>query len=485
MESAPYLTFLLLLADWVVRIGFSVRVILRKRSTGVSLAWLAIVLLIPFVGAVVYLLVGENRLGRRRAERLEQVREPYRERLSQMDQGPAIDWSQLPPACQVLHRQAYNTIAIPTLDGNRLSLMIDTSEVLEAMSRDIDQAKHSCHVVFYIWSLGGGANEVAEALMRAAGRGVACRVLLDGVGSYHFLGSELARRMRGAGVQLVEALPVNLLRLLFRRLDLRNHRKIMVIDGEVAYTGSQNLADARLFKIREGVGEWIDAMVRVEGPVVEVLNLIFLADWELETEIGLEELQATGDVKQVQSRGDTKIQVVPSGPGLAPMVIHEMLLTTIYAAQKELIMTTPYFVPDDAMLMALQAAGHRGVDVTLMVPEKNDSWLVSYASRSHFDELLLAGVKIARFTKGLLHAKTITVDRQIGVIGSGNMDMRSFWLNFEVTLFVYGADFTEQIRDVQMRYLEQSEFLNTQQWLSRGHRHRFVENCCQLLGPLL
>lgn len=485
MGQAGFVTVLALLVHWAVVIGLSLRVIMRRRPIGVSLAWLALIVIVPVVGALLYLLIGENRLGERRAARARAIGRLALDRLRALADGAPVDWARLSPACEPLHRQALYAVGVPAQGGNRLELYGDAERTLRRLIADVDAARQTFDMVFYIWSAGGLADEVAEALLRAVKRGVRCRVLLDAVGSGRFLRSRQAAHLRAGGVRLVAALPVGLVRTLFRRLDLRNHRKIVVIDGEIGWTGSMNLADPRFFKRWANVGEWVDAMVRVEGPAVEALALTFLLDWKTETGEQVEELAPQGDRQKVAPRGSAVVQVVPSGPGAAPDAIHEMLITTAYAARRELVITTPYFVPDESMLMAIIAAAHRGVAVTMVVPARSDSRLVKYASAAHYDDLLAAGVQVALYRRGLLHAKTITVDNEFGLIGSVNLDMRSFWLDFEVTLFVYDPDFTARLRALQAEYLADAKVVDLAEWRRRPVTRRVVENAARLTSPLL
>ena len=226
-------------------------------------------------------------------------------------------------------------------------------------------------------------------------------------------------------------------------------------------------------------------MVRMEGPSVEALAGTFLEDWELDTGEGLEALEETSDIRSIPAKGTTPVQVVPSGPAIRPEIIHQLLLTTIYGAQRRLLLTTPYFVPDESLMTALISAAHRGVDVTIVVPAEVDSRLVHYASRSLFDNLMTAGITIAAFRGGLLHTKSITVDEEICVFGTVNLDMRSLWLNFEISLFIYDLAFTEQVRSMQMKYIQDSRILNLAEWRQRSVVQRFTENAAQLVGPLL
>jgi len=308
--------------------------------------------------------------------------------------------------------------------------------------------------------------------------------MADAVGSKALLRGARIKTLRDAGVEVVAALPTGFPRSLFVRADLRNHRKIAVIDDRVGYTGSQNLVDPAFFKQDAGVGQWVDAMVRVEGPGVPVMAGLFLHDWSLETGEPLE-LPPPETLSGLEIDSASVVQVVPSGPGARPEAIHQLLLTTMFQARRELVITTPYFVPDESIATALISAATRGVEVTLVVPERNDSLLVRYASAAYFDDLMTAGVRVARFRDGLLHTKSITMDGAFSVFGSVNLDMRSLWLNFEISLFVYDAEFTRCLRALQQSYIDRSDCLELEPWRERGAGRRLAEDALRLASPLL
>lgn len=479
------LTSWFLLTDFAIRFGLSLRVIMRKRAASVSFAWLAVILLLPFAGAIAYLLFGESRLGERRANRLLKDRPILREWSNALREMPNIDWQTINPECQPLDRQILTTTGIPTMPGNHLELIDNADHFFSLLIDDINRARSNCSLEFYILNEGGQIDALIDALLAAQQRGVVCRLLLDSIGSKSFLRSRCAARLRRVGIEVTEALPAGLIRALFIRIDLRNHRKMAVIDGEIAYTGSQNLVDPRFFKQDEQVGEWVDAMVRITGPVVELLAAVFLFDWLLERRQGPTRFKGTTGIQPVTTAGQALVQLVPSGPGYGEDTIHNLLLTAIYAARRELVLTTPYFVPDNAILAALRSAAQRGVEVTIIVPEKNDSRLVHYASRAHYDTLSQAGIRIIAFNGGLLHTKTITVDNDFSLFGSVNLDMRSFWLNFEMTLLIYDKTFTNAIRTLQQRYLQQAHQLDPVAFNQRSYWQRLAENIALLLGPLL
>lgn len=483
------------IADFAIRFGFSARAISKKRPYGVTIAWLIIILLVPFVGAITYLLFGENRISEKRAERAQKTLKHYQSWLQSLHDRSPVDWSTINPQCQPLTRQANRLIGIPAMADNDLELITSPEEIMRSILADIEQAHSTCHLQFYIWHDGGMADDVVAALIKAAKRGVKCRVLLDSIGSREFLGGKNAQLLRSSGVKVLESLPAGIIKAFFARIDIRNHRKIVVIDGTIAYTGSQNLVDPLFFKQDQGFGQWVDMMVRIRGPVVESLAGTFINDWFLEADTDQSRIRSlkedisyirqTADIYPGKKEGNIAVQLVPSGPGLVPDAIHKLLITTIYAARNELILTAPYFVPDDILLTAIKSAAERGVNVHIILPHKNDSKLVHFASQAHFEDLLTSGVQIFLFRDGLLHSKTVTVDGDFALFGSVNLDMRSFWLNFEATLIIYNRDFTTTIREKQKQYEQQSHHLSLKDLSARPLTVRLKENVALLIGPLL
>jgi cardiolipin synthase len=485
MHDSTWFTLAVFVADLLIRVGLSVRVVMRRLPVGVSLAWLSVILVLPFVGAVAYLLFGELRLGRRRMRRIHAVYGAYRQWLTELRTAGAVDWVALGSGCEPLARLAEAVAGVAALPGNRLQLLDDADAVFRSLVADIDRAQRTCDLEFYIWNAGGLADEVAAALARAVARGVECRVLLDALGSRPFLGSPHARELRDKGVQVRSALPGGLLHLLFARSDLRLHRKIVVIDGAVAYTGSLNLVDPRFFKQGAGVGQWVDAMVRIEGAAVGALRLVFRADWEVEAG---ERVPAPPPAAGAPSGPDdtrAAVQVVPSGPAGNVQAVESLLLTAIYSARRELVLTTPYFVPDEQLLTALVSAACRGVDVKLVVPARVDSRMVRLASAAQRGDLASAGVAILEYDAGLLHTKSVTMDGELSLFGSLNLDPRSLHLNFEITLCVYDRDFTARLRRLQQSYVERCTPFDLAAWQKRSVVRRLAEDTGRLLSPLL
>ena len=481
------LSMLLSIAHATIVILISVRVIMRRPANGVALAWLFLVAVLPFAGAVIYLLVGERRVGLRRARRIAALRSDYA-RLAQHMIGKGltnVDWDKHRPEARGMDRLGTTMVGVPTVAGSEGHLYSASDQILKAIAEDVDRARKSVLMEFYIWNEGGAADEVLEALIRTSKRGVSCRVLVDTLGARPWWRGPQPERLRAAGVHLQPALPVGLFQMLVSRNDLRLHRKIVVVDGKVAWTGSMNLVDPRYFKQDANVGQWVDAMVRVEGPVVISLAMTMIGDWMLETAEPIERIIESAGLGLVEAKGTADVQVIPSGPGETGDGLLQMLLAVINSAREELVLTTPYFVPDDSLLRALRGAAGRGVRVDMILPEKVDSVLTRYASRSYYDELMDMGVRIHLYRKGLLHTKSMTADRRISMFGTVNLDMRSLWLNYEVALFVYGAEFAKELHALQQSYMDDCDCLAPEEWAKRPKSRRFLENLLRLISPVL
>lgn len=483
------------ITDLAIRIGLSIRVIMRSRPHGVTYAWLVVILLFPYFGAAVYLLFGETRLSERRSARLAAAGDHYQLWLETLEGRAPVAWDQHNIECRPIHNLARNLTGLPAMASNGVELLETPEEIITSIIEDIDRAASTCHLQFYIWEDGGRVDRVVDALIAAARRGVTCRLLLDAIGSRSFLAGKSVERMRCEGIQIQAALPASFFKMFLARIDIRNHRKIIVIDGAIAYTGSQNMADPDHFKKSAGVGKWVDVMVRVQGPVVETLAGTFISDWLLEAgseqfktrslSEDVDTVRRIADIHSPGPAGDVAVQLIPSGPGFAPDATHSMLLSAIYAARKQLILTTPYLIPDSALLTALESAAFRGVEVTLILPAKSDSKLAEYAARARFTRLTDAGIKIYRFRGGLLHSKTITVDGDFALFGSVNLDMRSFWLNYETTLIIYDTHFCRDLQTLQLGYISSSLRLDEEAFAGRSHFEQFKENAALLIGPLL
>ncbi len=468
----------------LVALAVALRLFARRRPPGVTLAWLFLIILVPFAGAVGYLLIGERRLGARWIQNARTVRPQLVSWLASIPSDLIVDPASLGFGAEPVARLTDASVAIPVLRGHRVALLADSDDILRALITEADAARHTIHLEFYIWSEGGLVDEFIAALIRAAGRGVKVRALIDYLGSRPFLRGPAPQRMRDAGIEVIPVLPVNPIRIAFVRLDLRDHRKIAVFDRRVAFTGSMNLADPRFFKQDAGVGEWVDAMARVEGPAAWVFEAVSGVMTAMQISDGSGALLPP-PITDARLAGPDALQIFPSGPLIADHRIEPTLLSAIYAARREITLTTPYLVPGDALLVALTSAALRGVAVTLIVPRRNDSTLVTYASAGYNDALLAAGVRILLFEGGLLHTKSVLVDDELAIFGTVNLDLRSFELNFEVSTVVYGGGFARQLRTLHRRYEGASRALDLSTWRARPKWRRFAENAAGVMSPLL
>jgi cardiolipin synthase len=475
--------------NWLLLIHFFLvtyfigTIISVRRPVGVAFAWIFIVMTFPVMGISLYLLIGERPVGRTLTRKIKRMNREYAQITQQMCQEYAGDRAKLPFEARALSILAESKNGTPVVAGNKIELHTNSLAVLQVFIDEINQAKESLHLEFYIWALGGDADRVGEALIAAAKRGVTCKVLLDSLGSKDWFKSNWPNRFRNAGIQVTEALPIQIGRFQFRRADIRLHRKIFVIDGSIVWTGSMNLVDPRTFKHDSGVGEWVDAMVRVEGPIAAQFELTFSFDWSVDNP----KINHFNDRSPPTSarQGGVIAQELASGPVYRDDILCQVMLSAIIDAREELTITTPYFGPDDGLLQALMASARRGVNVTLIVPKLNDSTLVAWSSKSFYQDLLTSGVKIAEFKGGLLHTKSSLIDKRIAIFGSVNFDQRSFRLNFEISLIVYDRDFCANLESLVQSYLEQSDYIDRVVWAKRPSWHHYLENAAHLTSPLL
>ena len=468
---------LFLLFEWFIRLGMLV-VVTRRRRLGSAMAWLLVIFFEPIIGWVLYLMIGNYRLPRRRLTRHRRLLQELREVSERFQGHPHVVHPDLSARLATTVRLAERLGYMPILGGNAVELIAETDAAVNRIVADLDAAQHHAHLLFYIWGDDETGRRVGNALVRAAGRGVKCRVLVDGVGSARML-KRLAPRLIAQGVEVHPALPVNPFRRRMARVDLRNHRKLVVIDGRIGYTGSQNLINA---SYGHKDLAWHDLMARLTGPVVLELQAVFLQDWYFETDAVLEQ---SGIFPEPELAGEIPIQTLPSGPNYTTENYQRMVVDAVHEAQRYVTITTPYFVPDEPFLQALETAVQTGVTVTLIVPRRCDQILVGAATRAYYRDLLEAGVRIFLYEECLLHAKTMTIDDEIAFFGTSNFDIRSFTLDFEINLILYGAEATRQLRLQQEEYLKQSTRLTLEDWEKRPAPQKVFQNVTKLLSPLL
>jgi cardiolipin synthase len=482
-ETLPaWLILLLSGADLVIRI-LAVGIIPGNRRPTTAMAWLLGIFFVPALGLILFLLFGNFKLSRRRIEQQQQVNERVRAGSAALSDvaseysGP--EWVQ--SAAELNRRLG----SIPLVDGNHVELIPGYPDSIRAMTEAVRKAKRFVNAEFYIMSTDHVTDDLLTALEEAADRGVQVRVLFDHIGTLRVKGyNRLLKRLKASRIQWRRMLPLLPIHGQWRRPDLRNHRKIMVIDGEIAFTGSQNLIEPSYNnpKHRKAGREWIELMACLRGPIVPTLNVVFATDWLSETDESLEDqLQLTAE----PSPGGVTAQVVPSGPGFTTENNLRLFNTLIYSAQHRISVCSPYFVPDDSLLYAITTAAQRGVDVELFVSEKGDQFLVHHAQQSYYEALLRAGVRIYLYKAPfVLHAKHFTIDDEVAVLGSSNMDMRSFSLNLEVSVMLLGADIVNSMRAVEDTYRDISHELLLEDWMRRPLAARYVDNVARLTATV-
>ncbi|GAB3039278.1 cardiolipin synthase [Parafrigoribacterium mesophilum] len=477
------LAVLLVVVDFVIRIVALV-VIPRNRKPQTAMAWLLAIFFLPYIGILLFLLLGSRHLPKRRRDKQQAISRYILETTEGTDLlNRDAPW---PPWLEPIAELNRTLGAMPLVGGNTAALLTDYTKSLQAMTDAISHATRYVHVEFYIMAYDGTSAPFFDALEAAVKRGIVVRVLLDHLASRRSPGYfRTIRRLKKIGVQWHLMLPVQPLRGRFQRPDLRNHRKILVVDGVVAFTGSQNIIDSSYNKWsnrRRGL-HWQDLMVRFEGPIVAGINALFVTDWYSETDELL--LRETDNVPREKTRNTIGAQVVPSGPAFDGENNLRLFNALLYAAQERIIITSPYFVPDESMLYAITTAAQSGLDVQLFVSEVGDQPVVYHAQRSYYEALLRAGVRIWLYPKPtVLHAKHFTIDNQVAVIGSSNMDMRSFSLNLEISVMVRGESFVKALRHLEDSYRAASRELTLEEWMERPLGAKVLDNIARLTSAV-
>ena len=464
----------------LAEIAVVVRVLTRPhREPASRLAWLAVVIAIPLLGIIAYLILGETRISGRRREH-----------------GRDVD-AHLPrpsgdPAClKELGEGLYSapfTLArtINCLDpscSNSARLAADSNAAIDEIVGDLDAACQHVHICTYIWLADHNGLKVKDACLRAAARGIEVRLLADALGSRKFIASRHWRDLRDGGCKVRVALPVGnpLWTLIRGRVDLRNHRKMIIVDNRISWIGSQNLADPE-FRIKPRYAPWVDIMSRWEGPVAQHVQYLFVSDWIAEGGDEISRLLKTGNQP---GPGAILAQVIGTGPTSSFDAMPSCYSELIHSARKELVVTTPYFVPDEQLLFALTSAARRDVKTVMIVPRRCDSRIVAATSRSYYEDLIKAGVELFEYVPGMLHSKTMVIDRCVGLIGSANLDRRSFELNFENNLLFADRAFAAKVRDRQDSYLANSIRITAEDVARVGLAQRIWRNLLATMSPVL
>ncbi|WP_413993480.1 cardiolipin synthase [Labrys okinawensis] len=470
------LTWAYFYSEWAIRLIMIVVVPFRRTSEAAR-SWLLLVMFLPWPALALYLLIGRAtypRWRRRRFERLPTILKLSADKILELTE---VAREKLPRRFTRAAILIEKLGRLPVVEGARAEFLADYTRMIDRLVADIDAAERHVHLLFYIFASDEVGQKVMEALGRARERGITCRVLIDALGSRPWE-REVRTTLLDLGVEVHPILPITFFRRKSARADLRNHRKIAVIDGKVAYAGSQNIIAADTL-VDAGNQE---LMLRLEGPIVLELQAVFVADWFLETD---EVLPVDSVMSPMPAAGTLTAQVLPSGPDYRVGGIESLIVTAVHSALQHVVIVTPYFVPSEPVQKAMQIAVLRGVEVHLVVPKVSDQKLVRFAQESYYAGLLAAGVKIHLFRDKFLHAKNVSIDMDLVLIGSSNMDMRSFVLNSEVTVVIYDREIGLQLRRMQEGYIANSDLLMLDVWRKRPWIRKVAENLARLVSPLL
>ena len=471
-------------AQLILVFGF---VLTERRQPAATLAWIMGVIFLPVVGAVLYLVFGMRRMVRH-SERYEQVARNVDEALAKA--GLLDGLRQLQVGDNVVDRTTVmatlgaHVATLPPLAGNQCRALINGPTAYRAMFEAISGAEHHIHVQFYVIKPDRTGLALRSRLIERAKAGVQVRVLTDGVGSFS-LPDDFWEPLREAGGQAGVFSPVSLLYRVRKpdRINYRNHRKIVVVDGLTGFTGGINIG-AEYLSLDEDIGKWRDTHLQIDGNAVIALQRTFAEDWLWTTD----ELLAAPHyypITDIGPEGANSVQIIDSGPDRRWSPLQRLYVQAIALAQQRVWITSPYFIPDAVMEEALFTASIRGVDVRLLLPKKSDHPIVDLASKSHYARLLESGIKIYEYGRGFVHAKTLVVDEWVSSIGSANMDIRSFHLNFEANAFIYDPDFAKELADVFVSDLEDSKMVNLSSEKRIGYLTRLQRGFARLLSPLL
>lgn len=464
-------------------ISICLMIVFENRNPVKTLSWLLVILFVPVMGVIIYVFFGRNYRKQKIYSR-KNIADSIR-----LSDHADMQVLQLPAVLSVesevvrskehlIHLMLRNSRSLLTLD-NRVEILKNGKETFPAMLDAIAKADDFIHLEFYRIEPDVIGNEFKELLKRKALEGVKVRVIYDDVGSWNIHNSYL-KEMRAAGVQIYPFMPVRFPSF-SSKVNYRNHRKILVVDGEIGFVGGLNIADKYLHGL-PGLGPWIDTHLKIKGEAVAGLDSLFIADWDF---VSGEELPPDLSVHKVARTGNRcLIQVASSGPDTEWATIMQVYFSAIATARTSIYLTSPYFSPDESLLTALKTASLSGADVRMIFPDKSDSIIANWNTRSYISELLDAGVRIFLYNKGFIHSKYLLVDGVFSSVGSPNVDVRSFDLDFEVTALIYDENFAARLSKIFEEDLTNCSEVFKEEWDRRPKGNRYKESLARILGPL-
>ncbi|MGJ5643319.1 cardiolipin synthase [Formosa sp. S-31] len=465
------------------------RVIYDTHHITKTLSYLLLVIFIPVLGIIFYFSFGMNyrntKIYSKKLFNNIKFERQLAIQLQQYAKEIIRSKGEILESNKKLVRLLFQEISSPLTNKNEVDLLINGESKFPEVYKAIASAKHHIHLEYYIFTDDVVGRKIEELLIKKAQEGVKVRFMYDDYGSSSIRKS-LVMRLRNAGI---EAFPFYKVKLIYlaNRMNYRNHRKIIVIDGRVGFVGGINVCDKYINSIdTEPFSYWRDTHLKIHGPAIWYLQYLFLCDWNFCANCEIEPTKELfPELETYETKANVAVQIAASGPDSKTPTILYALLQAISLAEREILITTPYFIPNESIMDALCIAALSGVKVKLLVPRTSDSKLVNAAASSYYEELMHSGVSIYRYTKGFVHAKTMTIDDEIAIVGSANMDLRSFDLNFEVNAIVYDKGINEKLRDAFYNDLNDADEIILERWKNRSWYHELTEKLARLWSPLL
>ncbi len=457
-------------------------VLVRRKEPASTIAWILTLIFLPALGAILFLMFGRDRVRLPAKRKRELDRIVLAQLAAARPSDPPAGAAALPIATSLeraLFRVGEHLSHLRATGGNKVDVLVDGEETYDAIGAAIDSARHHVHAQYYLIRNDATGRWFRDRLVAAAKRGVVVRLLLDGYGCLA-LGRSWRRPLLRAGARVADFLPMR--SVLLQPVNLRNHRKIVVVDGETAFTGGFNVGDEYKAGM-PGVGTWRDVHLRITGAAAAELQRVFFQDWAFATKEPIDSVAYFP--RESPKRGDATVAIVTSGPDTRTEAIHRLFFGAIVGGEHEVAITTPYFVPDESILVAMELAAMRGVDLKLVLPSRSNHRVTFHAGRSFYTQLLEAGVDIREYAPGIVHAKTLIVDSAVSLVGSANMDLRSFRLNFEVHALVHDRAVAARLRETFQADISKSRRVDLAEWQARPWRARIKEGASRLVSPLL
>ena len=482
----PRLLFLIwIIFEWLLRVG-ALFIVPRNRRPANAMVWLMVIFMVPLIGWLVFMIFGFTKLPKNRRDAQASLESYIEDGIIDLSRrwksGKKLVKATVPDRYQNVEKLSRGLSHLPVFSGNNVEPLTDYDDIIRRMIADIDQAKHFIYIEYYILTLDDSTRPFFNSLSAATRRGVKVRLLYDAYGTKkipHF--RKLKKFLKDNKVEALAMLPFRRPGQSYIRPDLRNHRKITVIDGLIGYTGSLNIIDRAYHRKDEIVYD--ELTVRATGPVVAQLELVFLSDWYAEA--GHVPNDEPKLIEPHEATGDMLAQALPSGPGYRYENNLKIFNSLFYEAKKSITIVNPYFVPEQSMIVALTSAAQRGVKVRLVNSEAIDQWMVAHAQRSYYEEMLVAGVEIYLYKAPvLLHSKYAVIDEDLCFVGSSNMDIRSLELNQELTMVIYDKSFAKKMLKITREYIHRSKLVDREKWLARPPRKQLLDNIARLTSSL-